>query len=377
MANTWGDMQLDPTPTAATAVAPKTVVPALAGYTAATQAAPTVPTLGGYTAATGTAAPVPTLGGYTSAASTGATRDITAPETVSGQMTSLLSSSSPYMTQARTQAAQQSAAKGLLNTSMAVTAGEQAAIQSALPIAQADAAAYARAAEVNLANTQAAGMATTAALNEQRQYAAEALNKGTLTQAQFSQEMARLNTEATTQASQYLSEALNKGKLTQAQYDIEMIKTNLGATNAAKEYMAEALNKGTLTQAQYDAETAKLNAQISSQANELNAKLSFDAATAQLEANIAAFNTTADIETKKYMADKEREYNVLMQTSASASDIYMQVVKNMSDISTSSLSADAKLAAMENQKAYLDNAMKQLGIINSLSLGAIVAPVKP
>ena len=376
MANTWGDLQLDPTTPAAVAVAPKTVVPALAGYTAATGAAPNVPALGGYTATTGAAANVPTLANYTSAASTGATRTVAAPETVSGQMGSLLSSTNPYMTQARTQAAQQAASRGLLNTSMAVTAGEHAAIQSALPIAQADAATYARAAEVNLANTQQAGMATSAALNEQRQYAAEALNKGTLTQAQFSQEMSRLNTEATTQASQYLAEALNKGKLTQSQYDIEMVKTNLGATNAAKEYMAEAFNKGVLTQAQYDAETTKLNAQISSQANELNAKLSFDAATAQLEANIAAFNTTVDQETKVYMAAKEAEYNVLMQRSASASDLYMQVVKDMSDISVSDLSADAKTTAMNNQIAYLNNGMAQIKAFTDLNLSTILAPKK-
>jgi len=68
--------------------------------------------------------------------------------TVEGRMTGLLSSGSPYIEQARQSGMMTAQQRGLLNTTMAATAGEKAAIESALPIAQQDAASF-----------QAAGMA--------------------------------------------------------------------------------------------------------------------------------------------------------------------------------------------------------------------------
>lgn len=61
--------------------------------------------------------------------------------TVAGQMEGLLAKGGPYMQQARTQALQGMHARGLINTNMALQAGEAAARQSALPIATSDASA--------------------------------------------------------------------------------------------------------------------------------------------------------------------------------------------------------------------------------------------
>jgi hypothetical protein len=63
-------------------------------------------------------------------------------ETVSGQVNDLLNNDNPIMQTARSQASQAANSRGLLNSSMAVQAGEQAAINSALPIATQDAATY-------------------------------------------------------------------------------------------------------------------------------------------------------------------------------------------------------------------------------------------
>lgn len=60
-------------------------------------------------------------------------------DTVQGQLNGLLSKSSPYITRARTSAAQLMNARGGLNSSMAAGAGEAAAIDAGLPIATADA----------------------------------------------------------------------------------------------------------------------------------------------------------------------------------------------------------------------------------------------
>jgi len=70
------------------------------------------------------------------------TQPVSPESTVKHQMQGLLSSDSPYLTAARTRAAEQMNQRGLLNTSMALGAGELAATQAALPIAQQDASTY-------------------------------------------------------------------------------------------------------------------------------------------------------------------------------------------------------------------------------------------
>lgn len=60
----------------------------------------------------------------------------------SNQLMKLLSADSPYITRARSRAAEYSNARGLLNSSIGAGAGEAAAIDAALPIAQGDAMAH-------------------------------------------------------------------------------------------------------------------------------------------------------------------------------------------------------------------------------------------
>ncbi|WP_286237998.1 hypothetical protein [Neptuniibacter halophilus] len=63
-------------------------------------------------------------------------------QTVSGQLTDLLDQDNPYMNQARKQGESYAAQRGMLNSSMAAGASQDAAIKAALPIAQADAATH-------------------------------------------------------------------------------------------------------------------------------------------------------------------------------------------------------------------------------------------
>ena len=59
--------------------------------------------------------------------------------TVAKNLEGLLASGSPYIEAARAGAQRQANSRGLLNSTMAATAGEKAGIESALPIAQQDA----------------------------------------------------------------------------------------------------------------------------------------------------------------------------------------------------------------------------------------------
>ena len=64
---------------------------------------------------------------------------LTSQDLTSDQLTSLLNSNSPYIQQARNQAAQQANSRGALNSSIAAGNAQASAIQAGLPIAQADA----------------------------------------------------------------------------------------------------------------------------------------------------------------------------------------------------------------------------------------------
>lgn len=70
-------------------------------------------------------------------------------ETVSSQLNNLLNSDSQYLQRARMRSSQAANERGLMNSTMALQAGEAAAIDAALPIAQADAGTYSNAAAQN------------------------------------------------------------------------------------------------------------------------------------------------------------------------------------------------------------------------------------
>jgi hypothetical protein len=89
-------------------------------------------------------------------------QNVNAPqETVGGQLTTLLAGDSPYIQQARNQAAATAAGRGLLNSSIAAGAGQNAAISAALPIAQGNAQEYANVGQANqAASNQQLGIQT-------------------------------------------------------------------------------------------------------------------------------------------------------------------------------------------------------------------------
>lgn len=72
-------------------------------------------------------------------------------ETVQGQLEEIMKSDSPLVAQGRTRSNQEMNARGLLSSSMAIQASDQAAYNAALPIAQADAKTFETASQQNTA----------------------------------------------------------------------------------------------------------------------------------------------------------------------------------------------------------------------------------
>ena len=113
--------------------------------------------------------------------------NVTAPQTVQSQIKDIINPNSPIMQQARTGALEQMNSRGLANSSMAITAGDDAAYRAAIPIATADASTYAKSAsynadaqnQVNLANAQYANQAGQSNLSANTQTSIAKMNDDT------------------------------------------------------------------------------------------------------------------------------------------------------------------------------------------------------
>lgn len=90
----------------------------------------------------------------TSASANTAQRTLDPNELVSNQVNKVMAADSPLLQQAESRAKTAANSRGLLNSSMAIQAGQGAVLDRALPIAQADAAAITGVANTNTANTQ-------------------------------------------------------------------------------------------------------------------------------------------------------------------------------------------------------------------------------
>lgn len=88
--------------------------------------------------------------------------NVTPDQTVQGQVKSIIDQNSPLMQQAETRSLQNMNTRGLINSSMAVGAGQAAVLDAAMPIASQDASTYAKNASDNAAFTNQFAMANNA-----------------------------------------------------------------------------------------------------------------------------------------------------------------------------------------------------------------------
>lgn len=239
-------------------------------------------------------------------------------QTVQGQLGTILDSGSPLLQQAETNAAQAANRKGLLNSSMAVSAGQQALINTALPIAQQDASTFASAGQTN-ANTA----------NTTSQFNASAQNQG----SQF-------NTASQNEAGQFNANSQNTMGLEQA----KMAQTDRLTNQAAVQQTLMKTMDQQFTASQATADNAtKLQLQ------------------------------TMQSNTQKQLADIEANYKTLMQTNASAGEMYQQTLKNITDlVANKDLDAAAKNAAIAQQSTLLANGLALMGKMTNMDLGNLL-----
>jgi hypothetical protein len=236
-----------------------------------------------------------------------ATRAVDSNELVSTQINKVIGEDSPLMQQAGTRAKQAANGRGLLNSTMAIQAGQAAVMDRALPIAQSDAATTSNVLNSNQANTQQTNT----------------FNAGQ------EQDISKFNANTQTQNSQYNASQQN-----------DLSKFNANAQTQTSQFNASEANKNSIVNA---SESNKILAQM------------------------------MDQDTRKQLADIEASYKVLMQSEASAMQMYEQSVKNISEILMNpDLTAEAKTAAVNNQNALLKTGMNIIGKMSGLNLDELL-----
>ncbi len=114
---------------------------------------------------------------YAPAQATSADWTVDKNQTVQGQMDGLLAKSSPLFQRSETKANQESVRRGLLNSSMAVGAAQNAVIDAAMPMAQQDAGTYAESARTNANARTQTSQFNTGETNTASRFGADAENQ--------------------------------------------------------------------------------------------------------------------------------------------------------------------------------------------------------
>ncbi|MBV8666744.1 MAG: hypothetical protein JO269_09690 [Burkholderiaceae bacterium] len=176
-------------------------------------------------------------------------------QTVQGQLANIDDPNSPLMQQARAHALEQANASGLANSSMAITAGDAAAYNAALPIAEQDANTYENAAATN-ANT--ANQFAIANQTAQNTLTGQQLNAETSIQDALTAANTSIATNAASNQTQQAIATL------QAQTNA-MIQSSSSVANAGANYQS-ALNTiaqlNTDAQGKYNLELSAYNAYV-------------------------------------------------------------------------------------------------------------------
>jgi hypothetical protein len=200
-------------------------------------------------------------------------------QTVQGQTAGLIAGESPLMQLAQTQAKREMNQRGLLNSSMAVGAGQEAVIKQALPIATQDATLYANQAKYN------ADIA-----NQQAQFKASAENQVALSNAAAKNAAANFEAAAKNTSSAQYAKDLNTS--VSQMMDIAFKTGTANADNATK-----------LAVQQLDADTRKyLIDTEATYKNSMQASASTNELYQQVTKNIADILANPDLDTKAKQA---------------------------------------------------------------------------
>lgn len=319
-------------------------------------------------------------------------------QTVEGRINNLTDPNSPLIAQARARAQQQANSRGILNTTMAGTAGESAAYDAAMPIAQADAAQASKVAGYNVDTTNQfkvqdsntatqVGLANMGAQNQTSQFNVGQTNTALTQERQQGFDLTKMDVAAANVLKQMTAEQQNNlARMSASQgYNLQtmsaaqindLVKMAEGQTfDLAKMDRQSALTIGQMTAQQQNdmaqlavkqgynldtitatqaADLAKLAVQIEAQDRQAEDKFGYDKQLVEIQ---KASN--------REIAGIEAQYKNLTQASASAAAIINSVSTNVARImENTTLDAAAKQLAIDTYSSNANRALQMIGAIS-------------
>lgn len=284
--------------------------------------------------------------------------NVTTPQTVQGQLSGILAANSPLLQQARAASDAQMNRRGLLNSSMAIGAGQEAVIKTALPIASQDAQTFGRAGEFNAGQANQMSQFNAGQSNQAQQFTAGARNQASLANQAASNRASEFGATASNQASLANQQAANQAAQFTASSANQAALANAAAQNQAAQFTAGSVNEASQQYAQ------ALNATVNKMLDQ-----GLQVALANTDAQNRLQLQNLDAETRRDLAATEAQYKNQMQASASANEIFQQASKNIADIMANpDLEPGPKQAEITRQRAALQNALAILSATSGIRL---------
>lgn len=304
----------------------------------------------------GTQANLPAPAPTPAAAVTNATATDWTPDTnstVQGQLSGILKTGSPLLDRAETKAAQAANSRGLLNSTMAITAGQSALYDAALPIAQQDASTFADAGKTNAQQRTQVGLANASAANSSAQ------------QAAGFQQQSNLQTQ------DLAAQAAQQDKELASRYDL----ANLDANTRKELQAADAANQQKL-------QAANAALQTGLQANDLAVKQSMQQYEASVQQAMQGVDNASKLQiaqlnanTQTSLADIEAKYKNQLQSNASMAQSYQSMVDSYTRVMLDpNMDAAAKTAAIGSLTTLYNNTLKMQADVSGLQLGKLLTP---
>lgn len=284
--------------------------------------------------------------------------------TVQGQLTKVLDAGGPLQDRAATKAAQTMNARGLLNSSMAVTAGQSALYDAAMPIATQDAATFGAAGQFN------AGQA-----NDVSKFNAGAVNTATGAQDKAGvdsfQQQQGIAGQKDLQATDIAQQTAMQERDLASRYDL----ANMDVQSRASLQAADIQNQKDLQ---------ALNAQLQTglQATDNAVKQSMQAYDAALKQTMQGLDNTAKLELAKLditartsLAELDNKFRVQLQGSQSMASSYQSMVDGITRVMVDpSMDTAAKQAAINNLTTLYNNTLTMQSDLTGLDLGELLSP---
>lgn len=341
-----------------------------AGYT------PTAGVAGGTYTATDSAG----SGSYTpTAAVTGqdyTTKDWTVDpnQLTSSRVADITKADSPLMQMAATDARQQMGKRGLINSSMAIGAGQNAVISSALPMAQQEAQVAAQAANFN-AN----------ATNEQRRFGATAAQQAATTNQDATNRAAEFGAANVQQTNISNQNATNRAAEYGATAEQQAATTNQEAVNRGLEHGANATNTLQAQSNTIRQQAAQLSADAGNKLLMQDLDNQFKVAISNTDVSMKMQMQEMADKTKTDLAGIQATYQQMISSNEQAGAMYSKVLQNITDIvnnpDITNVAPDfQKNTAITNQKNMLKTGMEVVSAVSGLALEDILdfdAPAKP